>query len=106
MAVVKVNNDNFKEEVLDSDIPVLVDFFAEWCGPCKMVSPIIDELSGEYDGKMKFCKLDVDEAQNLAAEYNVMSVPTIFFFKGGEKADQVVGALPKAELESKVKALI
>ena len=106
MSALAVTGENFKSEVLEANLPVLVDFFAEWCGPCKMVSPIVDQLAGEYAGKLKVCKVDVDQAQDLAGEYGVMSVPTIVFFKGGEKVNQVVGALPKDKLEGLVKEVV
>jgi len=106
MSVVELTSDNFKSEVLESDLPVMVDFFATWCGPCKMVSPIVDQLSGEYEGKIKVGKLDVDQAQDLAGKYGVMSIPTIMFFKGGEKVSQIVGALPKDKLEGSLKEVL
>lgn len=106
MSAVAVTGENFKQEVTESELPVLVDFFAVWCGPCKLVSPIVDQLAGEYAGKVKVCKVDVDQAQDLASEYGVMSVPTLVFFKGGEKVNQVVGALPKDKIEGHLKELL
>lgn len=105
-AAVMINSTNFKDEVLNAEGPVLVDFWAEWCGPCKMLLPIIEELAGELEGQVKVCKLNVDEAQDIAAEYNIMSIPTLCIFKGGEPVDMVVGALPKAKIMEKVKAQI
>ncbi|MFC1809708.1 thioredoxin [Candidatus Omnitrophota bacterium] len=102
MGVTHVNNENFKTEVLEAELPVLVDFFADWCGPCKMIGPSIEELANEYDGKMKICKLNIDEGQDLAAQFNVMTIPTLIFFKGGQKVDQIVGALPKPQLEEAI----
>ena len=100
---VKVNDANFKEEVLESDIPALVDFWAEWCGPCLMVAPVLKEIAKEYKGKLKVCKVNVDEAPNTASKYGVMSIPTLAIFKNGKVVDKVVGALPKTELEPKIK---
>jgi len=94
---------NFTEEVAGSDTPVLVDFWAEWCGPCRMVGPIVDQLAAEYAGKAKVTKLDVDSNQKTAMKYNVRSIPTILFFKDGKLVDQVVGAVPRPALEAKFK---
>ena len=92
MSVIHVNSNDFEEVVLNSEIPVLVDFYADWCGPCKMVAPIIEELSEEFEGKVKFCKLDVDEAGDIAGTYAVMSIPTIIMFVNGKNVDQITGA--------------
>lgn len=89
---------NFKEEVLESDLPVLVDFWAEWCGPCRMVGPIVEELAEEYDGRVKIGKVDVDVNQQVAMQYGIRSIPSLLIFKNGEVVDQVVGAVPKAQL--------
>lgn len=97
---------NFETEALQSDVPVLVDFYADWCGPCKMMSPVIDQLAEEYEGKAKICKLNVDENGVTAQKYRVMSIPTILIFKDGEVVDSVVGAVPKQNLEAKLEALI
>ena len=96
----------FQSEVLDSKELVLVDFFATWCGPCKMMAPVIDQLAEEMDGKAKIFKIDVDEARDLAAKYRIMSVPTLMFFKNGEVVDQIMGAVPKDRLVDKINALI
>ena len=97
-----ISDASFDAEVLKSDKPVLVDFWAEWCGPCKMIGPIIDQLSVELQGKMKIAKVNVDEAQELAGQFNVMSIPTLLIFKGGKPVDQIVGALPKDRLLAKL----
>lgn len=98
MGVINVTEKNFEEEVLKSPLPVLVDFWAEWCGPCKMVSPVVDEIAAELDGKLKVAKVNVDEAQALATEHNVMSIPTLIVFKQGKAVDQIVGAVSKDKL--------
>ena len=97
---INANDNNFKQEVLASDLPVLVDFGAEWCGPCSMIGPIVDAIAKEYAGKIKVCKLNVDEAPETALNYGVMSIPTLAVFKKGEVVRKVVGALSKAELEA------
>ena len=96
---------NFEQEVLQSDVPVVVDFYADWCGPCKMMSPVIEKLADTYEGRIKIGKLNTDEAQSLAAKYGVMSIPNIVFFKNGEVVDRQVGAVPQAVLEDKIKNL-
>ena len=103
---VKVNDSNFKQEVLESDTPVLVDFWAEWCYPCKMVAPTVEELAKQYQGKLKVCKINVDEAPKIAANYGIMSIPTLSVFKSGKVMEQIVGAMPKSELENKIRPYI
>ncbi len=104
MPALQLKEDTFETEVLKSDIPVLVDFWAEWCGPCKAIAPVVDELADELSGKVKITKLDVDSAQELAMKYNVMSIPTMMIFKSGEPVDQLVGALPKNQILEKINA--
>ncbi len=98
------NDSNFKDEVLQSDVPVLVDFWAEWCGPCRMIGPMIEELSSEYEGKAKIGKMNVDENANTPGEYGIRSIPTLLIFKGGNLVDKVVGVVPKHDLASKINA--
>ena len=101
-----LTEETFQSEVIDSDLPVLVDFWAEWCGPCKMIGPILDQLSGDIEGKAKIGKVNVDEARNLAVKYNVKSIPLLLFFKNGEVKDQIVGAnVTKEQLKEKLLAL-
>jgi thioredoxin 1 len=95
---------NFEELVLKSDKPVMVDFWAEWCGPCRMVGPVLEELAKEYDGKAVIGKLNVDENAQVSMKYGIRSIPTILFFKGGQLVDRSVGAVPKAQLASKLQA--
>jgi len=95
---VEISDDTFEAEVLKSEVPVVVDFWAQWCGPCKMVAPILEEIASEYDGKLKIAKLDVDSNTRVASQYKIMSIPSLLFFKSGSLVDQVVGALPKAQL--------
>ncbi|MBE6022201.1 MAG: thioredoxin [Cellulosilyticum sp.] len=102
----KFTDNNFEEEALKSSIPVVVDFYADWCGPCKMMSPVIDELAGDYDGKVKIGKVNTDENRAVAAKYNVMSIPTIILIKDGQVVDQVVGAVPKTVLEQKINNML
>jgi len=97
--IINVTNDNFESEVLKSDVPVLVDFWAAWCGPCKMVAPVLDEIADEMDGQVRIAKLNVDEAQDLAVKYQVSSIPTLMVFKSGEIADRMMGAAPKGAIE-------
>ena len=99
---VKLTDENFEAEVAQSDIPVLVDFYADWCGPCKMMAPIVEELAEKYDGKVKICKLNVDEAATIAAKYRVMSIPTFILFKNGEVENKAVGGMEKKDLEKMI----
>jgi len=96
---VKVNDGNFKQEVIDSEIPAIVDFWAPWCGPCNMIAPHVEEIAKEYAGKIKVCKLNVDEASAIATEYTIMSIPAIMLFKDGKVMEKRVGVMNKQELE-------
>ena len=102
----KFTKDNFQKEVLESDIPVLVDFYADWCGPCKMMFPIVEALAEQYDGKVKVGKVNSDEEMELAASFQVRSIPSFFIVKDGKVVDSAVGALPKEALEEKLNKLI
>lgn len=96
--VIEVSDANFQSEVLESDLPVIVDFWAAWCGPCRMVGPIVEEIAKEYTGKVKVAKLNVDDNKETATKYGIMSIPTILMFDNGDIAKQVVGAMPKSAL--------
>lgn len=104
--IVHINDSNWKGEVLDSPIPVLVDFWAEWCGPCKAIAPMLEEVAKELAGKIKIVKVNVDDNQKLAAEFGINSIPSLLVFKGGAVQEQSVGALPKAALLRKLGAYI
>lgn len=100
------NDSNFKQEVLEAKVPVLVDFYADWCGPCKMMEPIIEELATEYEGKVMIGKLNVDESNAIAQAYKVMSIPTMILFKDGQAIDKVVGVVSKADLTKKINSAL
>ncbi|MBN1870221.1 MAG: thioredoxin [Candidatus Omnitrophica bacterium] len=104
MAVLNVTGENFEAEVLKSSLPVLVDFWAEWCGPCRMVGPIVDQIAEELQGKLKVAKVNVDDAQDLAGGYQIMSIPTLLLFKGGKPVEQIIGAVSKDQLSRTIKA--
>ncbi len=106
MPEVTVTDETFEKEVLQSPIPVLVDFWAPWCGPCKMVAPIVADLSIEFDGKLKVCKMNTDENPNTPTRYTITAIPTLIIFKGGQVADQIIGARPKHELRNKITAVL
>lgn len=103
---VEISDATFDEVVIKSDVPVLVDFWAQWCGPCKMVAPILEEIASEYDGKLKVAKMDVDSNTKIASQFRIMSIPSLLIFKNGELVDQVVGALPKAHLMNYVTKVV
>jgi thioredoxin 1 len=102
----EVSDATFEKDVLQADSPVLVDFWAPWCGPCRMVAPIVEELAGEYDGKVSFVKLNTDENPNTAMRYNVRSIPTLLIFKGGQPVGQIVGFRPKSDLKKRLDAAL
>ncbi len=103
---VVLSDSTFEQEVLKADIPVLVDFWAEWCGPCKMIAPAINELAGEYAGRAKIAKLDVDSNQMIASQYGIRSIPSLLIFKNGRVVDQIVGALPKQRIKERLDATL
>ena len=98
--VIAITGSNFETEVLQSPVPVLIDFWASWCNPCKMISPLIDQLAEEYDGQVKFGNINVDEESTLAEKHGVVSIPTLILYKDGEIADQKIGAAPKHDIEA------
>lgn len=102
----EVTDSNFKEVVLESEIPVLVDFWAPWCGPCRMVAPVVEEIETQYDGQVKVVKLNTDENPNVASQYGIRSIPTLMIFKGGQRVDMVVGAVPKTTLANTLEKYI
>lgn len=102
--ILELTDDSFDAEVLKSSVPVLVDFWAEWCGPCKQLAPIIEELTKEYAGRIKFCKLNIDEFQTTPARYNITAIPTIIVFKNGNEAQKMVGVKPRKEYKSVIES--
>lgn len=105
-AVIEITDDNFEKEVLQSSVPVMLDFWAEWCGPCRMLSSIVEEVGREFSSRVKVGKLNVDDHPKTATRYNVMSIPTLVFFKGGKEADRSIGVVPKSDVKRRVEALL
>jgi len=103
---IEVNDTNFKKEVLEEGLPVLVDFWATWCGPCLRLAPIVEEIAKNYKDKLKVCKLNVDDASETASKYGVMSIPTLVFFKDGKVIDELVGVVPKSDIEDTINKYI
>lgn len=106
MHPITITDDNFEQEVLKSDKPVIIDFWAAWCGPCRMIAPIIEDLAKEYDGKIKIGKLDVDDNQNTSIKFGVRSIPTVLFFNNGEVKDTIIGAVPKSQFIEKANSIL
>jgi thioredoxin 1 len=104
--ILEVSDDSFDSEIVKSDLPAIVDFWAEWCGPCKRVGPIMEELAREYDGKIKMAKMDVDNNRQTPAKYGIRNIPTLILFKGGEVVNIIIGALPKSSIEDELKKLL
>ena len=103
---INVDDSNFQQEVVESELPVLVDFWAPWCGPCNIVGPIVAEIAQEYAGKLKVCKVNVDNANATANSFGIRGIPTLMIFKGGEMAEQIVGAVPKPQITAKIDTVL
>ena len=103
---IEVNENSWDDDVLKSDLPIMVDFWAEWCGPCKMIAPTVHDLAEEYAGKLNVAKVDIDSSPNIAMKYGIRSIPALIFFKDGKPVDQVVGALPKGALKKRIDAVL
>ena len=104
--LLQVTDDNFDAEIMNSELPAMVDFWAEWCGPCRMVGPVVEELANEYQGKIKVAKMDVDKNRQTPARFGIRNIPTLILFKGGEVANTIVGAHPKSSIEDELKKLL
>lgn len=103
---IEVTDSSFEKEILQSDLPAVVDFWAVWCGPCKIIAPYLEQLAGEYEGKVKIAKMDVDNNPQTPTKYGIRSIPTVIFFKNGKVVDQIIGAQPKANFQEKIKKLL
>ncbi len=103
---IEITDANFEQEVVNSDVPVLIDFWAVWCGPCKVIAPVVEEIASEYEGKLKVGKLDVDNNPNTAVKYGVRSIPTLLIFNDGQVSDQLIGALPKAQIVDRLEKVV
>lgn len=106
MNQITITDDNFKEEVLDSELPVLLDLWAPWCGPCKAIAPVVEELSKKYEGRLRVCKLDIDDNQDTPVKYGVRSIPTLLFFKNGELKGSIIGAVQQKSIEEKILSIL
>jgi len=106
MPIIEVNQSNFENEISQADMPVMVDLWAAWCGPCRAVAPIVEEIATEFDGKAKIAKINIDENPAIAAKYNVMSIPTLLFFKDGEVQEQIIGLVSKEKIAEKLNSLL
>jgi len=104
--MLEVTDENFNAEIMNSDIPALVDFWAEWCGPCRMVSPVVEELANDYKGKIKVAKMDVDKNRETPTRFGIRNIPTLIFFKGGEVTQTIIGVQPKSQIEAEIKKLL
>ena len=104
--MLEVTDENFNAEIINSDLPALVDFWAEWCGPCRMVSPAVEELANDYKGKIKVAKMDVDQNRDTPTRFGIRNIPTLIFFKGGEVTQTIIGVQPKSQIEEEIKKLL
>ena len=104
--IMEVTDDSFDSEIINSELPAMVDFWAEWCGPCKMVGPVVEELAGEYQGKIKIAKMDVDQNRQTPAKFGIRNIPTLILFKGGKVVNTIIGAQPKTSIEGELKKLL